>query len=335
MRRRAAWAAWAAVVLLVLAGLALLLPRAGTPAPLTALAIATNTQYVGACAVMAAQRQGYFGEQRLAVTLQPYSSGRRALQAVLSGQAEVATVADIPVVFAALDGSQVKILSTIFRTSQDHGIVARRDRGISQGRDLAGKRIGVSLSTSGHFALDVFLNRQRLAGHDVSLRNYGPEELLAALAAGEVDAVAGWEPFLSQIEARLGGAVVRFRSADTYESVYNVVAPGPYLRQHPHIAVQLIRALARGAAYCREHPTQVLDWMPALAAPVRAALLAQWPSHQFGLELDQSLLLGLEDQARWVIRSGLSGKTEVPNFLGYIYPDALREVNPAEVSMLD
>jgi NitT/TauT family transport system substrate-binding protein len=47
--------------------------------------------------------------------------GKQALGAVLSNKADMATVADIPIVFAALSGTPVQIFGTIFRTGGDHG----------------------------------------------------------------------------------------------------------------------------------------------------------------------------------------------------------------------
>ncbi|MYM73400.1 ABC transporter substrate-binding protein, partial [Duganella sp. FT134W] len=299
-----------------------------------ALTIATNTAYVGACPVMAAQRQGYFAAQRLRVTLQPHSSGKQALEAVLSRQAELATVADIPVVLAALDGRPVQILATIFRTGRDHGLVARRDRGIHSGADLRGKRIGVTLATSGHFALEVWLNRQRLDTADVTLVNYAPAALLPALAGGAVDAISGWDPFLDSAQQALGAGALRFSDADVYQSIYNMVALAGYLRQQPQTAVRLLRALDQGEQFCRRHPQQAMAFLAGLSPAGRAAVLAAWPAHHFGLELDQSLLLALEDQARWAIKNGLGASRQVPNFLDYVATDALQAVRPAEVTIL-
>lgn len=305
------------------------------PAPTIALTIATNTEYLGTCPVMAAQAHGYFGAERLRVTLQPHSSGRQALNAVLAKRADLATVADIPVVFAALDGQPVQILATIFRTGQDHGLVARRDRGIARASDLIGKRIGVTLTTSGHFALEVLLNRQRLDTHDVTLVNYPPEGLLPALASGAVDAVSGWDPFLSGIEEALGVSTVRFSGRDVYESIYNIVALRAFLGRHPETAVRLLRALEQGERYCAEHPQQAVAFLPRMSPRGRAAALAAWPAHHFGLELDQSLLLVLEDQARWAIKGGLREGDRMPNFLDYIYLDGLKTVSPAAVTIFD
>ncbi|MTV36247.1 ABC transporter substrate-binding protein [Duganella radicis] len=333
--RKAIWlAAGAALLAGIAIGLWLGLRPAGAPAATESLIIATNTDYLGACPVVAARDQGYFSAHQLQVRLQPHSSGKQALGAVLSNQADIATVADIPIAFAALSGTPVQVVGTIFRTSQDHGVVARRDHGIRRAADLKGKLIGVTLTTSGHFALEVFLNRLRLDSDDVQLRNYAPDRLLAALEAGEVDAVSAWDPFLSLIEQRLGAQALRFSGKEIYESIYNMVAPTAYLRQHPQTAIRLLRALAQGERYCREHPAEASAFLKQLTPEGRAAMLAAWPSHHFGLELDQSLLLVLEDQSRWAIKQGLSSARGVPNFLDYIYLDAMKAVDPAEVTVI-
>lgn len=307
----------------------------GTQPAIESITIATNTEYMGACPVMAAQSQGYFANHQLRVQLQPYSSGKQAMNAVLSNKADMATVADIPIMFAALNGLPLQVIATIFRTGQDHGLVARRDHGINQASDLKGKRIGVTLTTSGHFALEVFLNRQRLDTRDVQLRNYPPDGLLQALVNGEVDAVSGWDPFLNLIQERLGTVALRFPGKDIYESIYNMVAPTPYLQQHPQTVIRLLQALEQGARFCRTQPTAAVNLLPQLTPGGRAALLAEWPSHHFGLELDQSLLLVLEDQSRWAIKGGLSPVRAVPNFLDYIYVDGMKAVSPTEVTIIN
>jgi hypothetical protein len=50
--------------------------------------------------------------------------------------------------------------------------------------------------------------------------------------------------------------------------------------------------------------------------------------------LDQGLLLTMEDQARWLIRSKLRHQTQVPNDLDYIQTEALLKVNPKAVRLV-
>jgi hypothetical protein len=49
---------------------------------------------------------------------------------------------------------------------------------------------------------------------------------------------------------------------------------------------------------------------------------------------DQDVLLTMEDKARWLIQNRLTDRTRVPNYHDYLYPEALRQVNPKAVRMI-
>ncbi|UUZ63731.1 hypothetical protein LP417_31400 [Polaromonas sp. P1-6] len=63
-------------------------------------------------------------------------------------------------------------------------------------------------------------------------------------------------------------------------------------------------------------------------------LKASWPSYRFNMALDQGLILALEDEARWAIKNKLTSRTEMPNYLNYIYLDGLKAVMPSAVTII-
>jgi len=304
------------------------------PSSTERVVIAANTAYVGVCAIMAAQREGYFSDENLSVVVQPHSSGKDAMQALLKGRADLATVADIPVMLAAVAGTPVRVVTTLFRTGQDHGLVGRRDLGIEAPGSLKGKRVGVTLGTSGHFTLDVFLNWQRLSAADITIVNYKPEALADALAAGEVDAVAGWEPMLGSAIERLGSNAVSFSGEEVYESIYNIVGMQQYVLKKPENVRRLLRALVRGSSYCRDNAETMQPILASTQKLRRESVLQAWPAYHFELELDQGLVLALEDRARWAIRNKMADGQQMPNFLDYIYLDGLVAVQPSAVTII-
>jgi NitT/TauT family transport system substrate-binding protein len=334
--REQAWK-WAAgtVLLLALAGGALWLLRGGEhAAPPQQLVFAAHTGYVGSCPVVAAQHKGYFEAQGLEVTILKASSGKESLQAVLDGRADVATAADIPIVLAVMEGKPVQVMGTVYRSATDHGIVGRRDHGVVNPASLKGKKIGVTQGTSGHFTLDVFLNTARLQGGDVTMVNYKPEELGQALQRGDVDAIASWEPYLQNSLKVLGENGVGFSGEQAYETIYNVVALPRFINGHEGAIRRLLQALADGAAFCGSHPEGIHKVLPATAQMTQAELMAAWRGYHFSMDLDQSLLLALEDRARWVIRNRMGPGKEMPNFLDNVYLRGLDEVRPAAVSII-
>jgi hypothetical protein len=59
---------------------------------------------------------------------------------------------------------------------------------------------------------------------------------------------------------------------------------------------------------------------------------SEWETYGFTATLDESLILNLEDQARWMIKSGVGGTT-IPNVMNFIYTDGLKAVRPEAVGI--
>jgi NitT/TauT family transport system substrate-binding protein len=66
----------------------------------------------------------------------------------------------------------------------------------------------------------------------------------------------------------------------------------------------------------------------------KVVLGAVWDSHTFGVSLDQALLLALEDESQWAIKSGLTNAKKVPNYLDFIHLDGLQAVKPEAVRIV-
>lgn len=301
--------------------------------PLEHVTIA-NTAYAGTCPVLVAQRLGHFEDEGLRVTLRPYTTGKAALDAMLKGDADLATSAELPIVFAAIREQPVTVIATILVAEKDYGIVARRDRGIATPAELKGRRIGVTVNTSGHFVLDAFLNRQKLTTGDVEVRDFKPEELAGAMARGDIDAASTWEPYLNGLREQLGDNGAAFSVADVYDSLYNLSGSRDYVVKHPVAIRKVLRALIRGGRYCKESPQAASEIVAANIEADAATLRALWPSYRFGVRLDQSLLLALEDQTRWAMKNGLAEGARMPNYLNHMYMDGLEAVAPAVVTMM-
>lgn len=307
---------------------------APVPMVLEQVIIAANTEYVGVCPLIVAQHNNYFQQEGLAVVIQRHSTGKAALDAVLDGQANLATTADIPVMFAAMNNIPIAIIATIFKTEMDHGIVARTDRGIGAASSLKGKRIGVTLSTSGHFVLNALLNRQHLASSDVTLLNLSPAEFAGALARDEIDAAATWEPFLGDLQAQLGGKGKVFYGEDVYEIPYNIVGTRAYVKRQTGSMTKLLRGLIKGASLCRTAPAEALAIMATVLKTDTAKWKTHWPTYRFGVALDQGLILALEDESRWAISNQLTKTRATPNFLEYIHIEPLNAIAPSAVTII-
>ena len=278
--------------------------------------------------------RGYFAGEGLAVTVLREPFGKLALDAVLSGKADVATCAETPFVLAVLRGGQVSWLATIETSTENTVLVARNDAGIAGPQDLAGKRVGYARGTNGEFFLDSLLVRNRVDRGAVQLVDLVPNEMAGALGRRTVDAVAIWNPISVRIGKELGDSVRAFSAGDLYFESFGLVSRQDLVREHPGLAEKLLRALLRAEAFVRDQPREAARVVAREVGLEPGETDEIWSVFVFGVRLDQSLLPLMEEQARWAIRTGLVPPRKTPNFLRFLELQPLLSVKSNAVTVL-
>lgn len=281
-----------------------------------------------------AQAKGFFAEEGLDLSMQLVSHGKAALDLLAQGKADLAAAAEVPFVIAVLKGEPLGIAATVLSVSSEMAIVARRDRAISMPADLIGKRVGVTFGTSGDYYLWAFLTRNKLLPERVTMVDVPPGQIAEQLAGGSIDAATVWEPLRSKAQAALGTQAVAFNESNAYTVTHVVIGRNNFLKQRAGAIEKFVRAVVKAEQFNRIHPHEA----QALVAPVlkldAAALQSSWRELDFTVNLRQSHLIALEDQARWAITRGYAPRQPVPNFLPHLYLDALLSVSPERVTVV-
>jgi NitT/TauT family transport system substrate-binding protein len=281
-----------------------------------------------------AQRQGYYLQEGLDATPLMRSYGKAALQEVLDGKADFATVADTPVMFAIMNGEKISVIATIQTTINGNAIVARKDRGILVPKDLKGRKIGVTSSTTGDFFMDIFLALHGMSRKDVKVVSLSPSALPGALVNGDVDAVSAFTFYLIQSQMKLGEKGITFYDKDLYTFTFNIVATQEFIRNNPGKVLKLLRALIKAEEFVRRNPEEAQKNISDYSRVDMAMVRRLWTGTSHRVALDQSLVLSLEDESQWAIKNRLTKATKIPNYLDYIYFDGLKAVKPDAVRIL-
>jgi NitT/TauT family transport system substrate-binding protein len=293
-----------------------------------------NSTYLGSGLLYVAAAKGYFAQEGLDVTLQPYTSGRDAIKAALEKRANLGTGADFAVMVAAMEGQPVSVVATIFTASRAYGIIARRDRGIATLPDLKDKAVGVTLRSDSHFVLSAMLARHRVSLNAVRIENLKPEEMVEALKTGKVDAVSTWEPWMTAARKALGENGVEFRTEGGFVFGFNLAGRADWIQANPNTIQRLLRAMLRAKRFADEKPQEVRAIVIEAMGIDPTIFDAVGPNYRFVVQLDQNLLLTLEDQARWAIQHKLTDRTAIPDVLRIIDMDALTAVKPEAVTIV-
>jgi ABC-type nitrate/sulfonate/bicarbonate transport system substrate-binding protein len=288
--------------------------------------------------VHAALARGFFEAEGLRVRAKPFGFGKLALAAVLAGEADLATVAETPLAFSILEGADIRIAAVIAASDRNAAIVAKRSAGIAKPEDIAGKSIGVTRGTTGEYFLHCFLIAQGMTEKDVAILDLRPEDMIGALAGGKIAAAATWNPTLQRIGSALADDGVFLYGDNVYTENFCAAGTRGFVDGNPEAMKAFMRALLRAEDFIEGDPGAAIALVARYDNSDAASLAEVFGLFRFKLSLDQSLLIILEDEARWALRTQGSGPGDggrgMPNFLGYLYADALAKVAPERVRII-
>jgi len=296
------------------------------------LALCALVPAAWAAPLVIAVSQSFFAEEGLQPRMSPCVGGGRCMRMLRESRADVATMSDTPIMFAAFEGRDFAVIATFVTTTDDVKLIARRDSGISRAAHFAGKTVGVVHGAAGHYFLDVFLTLHGIDPKTVRTVPLSPEGMREALAAGTVDAVSIWEPFAHRIVRSAGDRVVVLPNPGLYRMTFNLVASRRVADTRDADLAALLRALERAQTFIHDEPARAQAILRERLGVDEDFVRAVWPTLNFRLSLDQALLRTLESEARWALREG-HAQGEVPNHLPLLDPRPLLKVKPAAATL--
>jgi ABC-type nitrate/sulfonate/bicarbonate transport system substrate-binding protein len=270
---------------------------------------------------------GYFPGNNLNVVLKRYDSGVEAVDSLLKSEVDLATCSEFVLVRNILNNQDLEAITVIDKFQITY-LVGRTDIAVKTLADLKGKRIGITGHTSDEFYLSRFLELNGIPSKDLTLVNIKRAESIDALINGLVDAVACIEPQASEIKRRLSGQVQVWPIQSGQPGNLVMISNRVWLNAHPDAAFRLIKSIVQAEQYLETHPEQAKAIIQRRLQYEEVYFNQVWGEHDFSLSLDQSLILGMEDQARWMISDNQTLKNTMPDFLDHIYIDALKAVKP-------
>jgi ABC-type nitrate/sulfonate/bicarbonate transport system substrate-binding protein len=282
-----------------------------------------------------AEAQNIFIQNGLDVTLRQYDTGAGSLDGMLHGEADVTFgVTEFPMVKSAFGKSEARIIGTAAKIEQQY-LIARKDRGIEKVSDLRGKRVGTTFGTIAQFYLGRLLELNGMNMQDVTAVDLKtPAEWENAVVEGVVDAIVTAQPYADLARQHLGSNAVVWPAQSGQQIFGLIVSSEDWIKGRPEQIDRFLKSIAQAEEYADHHPAEVKAIMQKRLDVDASFVESAWSRDQFSLSLDQSLIVAMEDEARWMIKNNLTTQKEVPFFNDYIYVDALKAVKPEAVNII-
>jgi ABC-type nitrate/sulfonate/bicarbonate transport system substrate-binding protein len=177
------------------------LTNVGPAAAAEKVRLAQNQSPISGVSIVA-DRKGLFAKNGLEVEVFNFTTGKQCLDTVMGGGADIATTAEAPTTAAAMSGQKIAFLA---RTEYSYiKTLTAAGAAIRKPADLKGKRIAFTAGTGGEVYTMQLLKAAGLTKDDVTLVNLRPQDMVAALASGSIDAYDTWEPHIYNGKKALG-----------------------------------------------------------------------------------------------------------------------------------
>jgi NitT/TauT family transport system substrate-binding protein len=283
--------------------------------------------------VYVAQNQHFFQQNGINLVIKTFETSTEVDNALLANQVDVATSGEFTMVTNAFANDNVSVITNLDKY-QGVYLVANKGHGIESVNDLAGKKIGVVFQSLKEYYLGSFLNVNGLSISDVTLVNVEPSQWVSSMANGTVDAVVVAQNYISQIQAALPNNTVVWPAQGGQLAYALIYGQTSWITQNSDLVNRFLKSLLQAQNYVIQNPNSAKAILQTHFNYTAGFLAQDWPNHQFSLSLDDSLILAMEEEARWAISNNLVSGTTVPNFVNYIYTNGLESVDPGAVDII-
>lgn len=253
-------------------------------------------------------------------------SAVRSVEALLSGQADIADSGSAPVLSALTHANgSLTIVAATHSGGQRHELMVKPDAYYKSLADLRGKRIAISVGTGAYIIFELYLAQRGWTNRDFRVVNMAPGDMGAALASGEVDAALTWEPTPSILVTK--GAVKVIQSfAEVSSDPALLVARSVFVKEQKDLLVRTLASMVDMYAFIKADPAgagelaaQTINESGAGVSP--SAFARAFENMTFDLSVTQQDIAALQKVGTFMQRA--NQVAEIPDFAKVIDPEPL------------
>lgn len=215
-----------------------------------------------------ADKKGYFKEEGLNISNKFIQSGGDMSSLISGGSAQVSFESPYTDIALAANGVGIKIVAPMANIGNTQAVVAGKNANIVSGKDLEGKKVGIPAGAGVMIAIRNMCNELNVDINKIQFVTLSPSDAIAALEKGDIDAMACWEPWISN--AQNNGGKLLFSGLKSYlgdkqgdvnwMNFYTTMqVSDTFLKEHPEEVKAMLRALKKATDFINENPDEAAE----------------------------------------------------------------------------
>lgn len=273
----------------------------------------------------------YFEQREINLDFKIYPDGKTSLSKLFAGEVDLAGVMATPVVKESFNRKDFRIIAVVEHPKFHHLLVNKKI--ISAPADLKGKNVGVTKGTSGEYLMYSYLIQNEINPDEIELLDLPGPDLVQAMEQGKIDAVFSWNPYIREIKNNMDN-VTELESSQLVPPSWVIVCMKQFIAENPPVVENFLKGLKKGVEFLNTNPDKAIAIHLEIGGLESSGINSKDIENEFALTLQQQLLLDLEKQARWILSQKDTINLELPNYLDFIYPDAMAKISPDAVTLI-
>lgn len=279
-----------------------------------------------------ADKKGFFEKEGLDIRSNYVQTGKIAMDAIVSGDLDFGVIVDTNIAFVEFqEGADIQVIAAIAE-KYDDAIVARRDLGIENPKDLEGKTLAILPGTTSHRFADLFVDFYGLDRSKIKFVNLSPPSIQAGILNGSIPAGSVWQPFRYNVEQALGDRAVQFNDRAIYKAYSLIAVRRPFSEEHAKEIEAFLRALIAAEDFIRSNVDEAIGILSEELRMAPEVLRAIWDEYDLRVQLDTRMVQVFTEEGEWIKRSqkGFESK-QVPSYNRILESKFLEHIDASRV----
>lgn len=283
--------------------------------------------------VWIAKEQRYFEQVGLDVEIVPFTAGKLAADALSKDKVDIVTCADFVFVKKSFLENDLRVLGAV-GASNTIWMTAHKSKGIITPGDLKGKRIGVTMGSSGEYFLGRFLASHALEFQDVHTVDMAPPKIVESMLDRSIDAAFTWNPNIYHTQQKLQDGTISFEGQGGQLFYFILLTKEGWLEAYLEHSERLIQALELAEKWIGNHTEEAFQILSETFQVDRSYLEATWEPQRTKIFFPQALLVAMNGEKRWLVRKRLVSANTSPNLKEFLSPGPMKKVKPHAVTVI-
>lgn len=156
------------------------------------------------------------------ITWKKFNSGAKIINAMASGDVDMAVLGSTPLATALGQGLPLKVVWVMGIIGESEALVSRKE--LTSLRDLVGKKVATPFGSTSHYHLLLALKNEGIDPNDVEIFNLSPSGIVSSWKTGQMDAAYVWAPALEEIKKDGNVLVTSLDMANKGDPTFDAIA---------------------------------------------------------------------------------------------------------------